>query len=544
MAIFVRDRGTNSWLIRTEPLDGPVNVGDFVRVYKRNGQVSNVRVTRVVTAGLGESLCEFTDERRSTGNTPPRGVPVVERIPPWNSAARRNLDEARAATAAPVTVAPPPVAPPTTFTAPPPVAPPTTLSAIDWRALGASAARAEAPPVVRPRDVRDIVIAGAAAEGNGVLTGWEGAGALPLSVIDEILAAAELPGEWAPSAKSASAHLGKACTDLNHDGYVARRAESPKGSTAETRNWRVRWVIFRVNGNRNDLVEIELPTNHDELRIYDDPDRRDEAAPLIDKITARYRELREGVLFEAGDVTSWLSATLRARCGAARYSLGYYVPAAGRELATRLVAAASERWGKSWASPPLPVATGPELVAGLARGFLDEVKGVTKSLATSRERARAEKREDIRPGEAAGFLRDLGTLNERLGDYRALCGDEAIRPTVVELGALREELLKLTDDASVRFSLLELKVEAEIAADAAPVAEAPNSAERAADAATEARRADPAVRVSPAGESVAEYRDANIKAAFAVAAKPAVEIDPDDKAANDSAERFALLELD
>jgi hypothetical protein len=61
-----------------------------------------------------------------------------------------------------------------------------------------------------------------------------------------------------------------------------------------------------------------------------------------------------------------------------------------------------------------------------------------------------------------------------------------IAPTVAEIAALCETLIALTDDGSVRFSLLDLDAPAQVAAPAPT----PSPAERAADAALSARRAE------------------------------------------------------
>lgn len=573
MAIFTR-LPSGEWGVCLDssdrgPADGPVTAGTVVRVTKRNGRTNYVTARAFVGRNsYGEELWSFTDERRST--TPARGIPA------WNTAARRNLDDANEAArrAAPVPTEveaereaarreneraeyrPAPRietarrSPAVLAAAAAPEAPPAALRLDDStaRAVREAAERRAAPVDLTPAlgfprvtapepvapaaraAVRDLVLAGAAAEGSGALVGWDGVGPLPLSAIVEKLTAAGLPLDWAPSAKSADAHLGKAVGDLNHAGYVARKAAAPKRGE---RNWRVRWTVFRVEGNRSDLIEIELPTDTDELRVYLDPDRRDEAEPIARKISERYAELRGGEIFQAGDVTSWLSRALVGRCGATGYALGYYVPGAGRELASRLCAPFAESWGKNWAYPLLPVATGPELAIGIGRSFAGEVKRVAGSLETARKRAVTEKRTEVRPGEAAALLRDLAAIQDRVGAYRVLCGDAVVAPIVVEIGALRDVLLKLTDDASVRFSLLDVKAPEEVAADA-PVAEAPTVAERAADAAADARRGT----TPPVGVPVTPVAPPPAPAA------PAAEIDPDDRAANDSAERFSLLELD
>lgn len=445
---------------------------------------------------------------------------------------------AAAPVAAPVVAAAPvavvavaPVAAPVAVAA---VAAPTVFGeAVDFSALGFKSAVkpvAVAAPIVAITNAN--IVTGAAAEGYGALAGWAGLGELRR---DEILAAlteAELPADWAPAAKSAKGYAGVAVAALNNRGYISRaaRVESARGTAR--RNWRARWVVAVADAAAAEVNEpvgrvvlsIELPSGSDTLRI-------EGHEVLGARVLAEYEELKSGEVFAAGDVTAWFSRVLTGRCGATRFGVGYYIPTAGRLVANKLSAALAKRWGAGWISPLLPVATTDELRVGVARGLADDVAGIARSLESRREAARRESREDVRPGEAAALGRELADIHERLGAYRILCSDAVIAPIVAEIAKLRETLRSLTNDASLRFSLLELNTEAEIAA-AAPVVEAPTLAERAADAATERRLAEP---VAPVAAAPAERK------------RPITEppvIDPNDKAAEASYERFSLLELD
>jgi hypothetical protein len=402
------------------------------------------------------------------------------------------------------------------------------------------------------------IVAGAAAEGYGALAGWAGLGELRRAEILAALAEADLPADWAPVAKSAIAHAGGAVAALNNRGYISRRArtETTRGTR---RDWKARWVVAVADAA---AAEVNEPVGRVvlsvELRDGDDLAIEGHAA-LAERVRGEYAALREAEIYAAGDVTAWLSRILSTRCGATRFGTGYYVPAAGRETANKLSAALKKRWGAGWIAPLLPVATSDELKVGVASGLADDVAGIKRSLEARRETAKRENRTDARPGEAAALGRELADIHERVAAYRLLCGDAVVAPIVAEIAALRETLRKLTDDASLRFSLLELFTETELAA-AAPVAEGPSIAERAADVAAERRRApsEPPVAVAAPPPVCGKCSAVGTNAAGPGAHSPGC---PNDKPApvappvkrppteppvgrTDADERFSLLELD
>ncbi len=342
-----------------------------------------------------------------------------------------------------------------------------------------------------------IALAGAAAEGSGALTGWNGLGSLSRAAIIEVLEEADLPTEWAPNAKSAIGHAGNAVGALKNLGFFTRRARGAKWEkfsslTDAKREYRARWIVavnLAKGANVGDaagkvVLTIELRDGSDELFVDGD-------TQLAERVSTDYTIARDSELFKAGDITSWLSSTLVSRCRAARYAMGYYVPAAGREVASRLINALSSRWGTNWASPLLPVATSTELKIGIARGFYDEVRGVARSLQAAREAARKDKKADISPAIAARLLRDLLDVDTRAAAYRVIVGEEALQDAIAEMVTLREVLAPIADDSSQRFAMLELDV-----APSAQVVEAPQAspAERAADKAAEkVRQTEPGV---------------------------------------------------
>jgi hypothetical protein len=472
----LRREAGGGWAVRC---DGRPEPGQAITVTRRDGRRSSETVTEILWSDGRESLVRVRDTRGRDTTAEQAPAPVVR------AAEQAPAPVARAAEQAPAPVAR--------------AAEPMT-SEPDWRALGAPQT---APAATTPRGwsaavfatpataIRaSEVVAGASADGHGALIGWSGMGELSRSVVLSVLRAAGLSETWAPRAKSATAHAGHAIGLLNHHGYIARRAkgsDTPRG--AGRRQWRARWVVAVADASTAEVGEkvgevvlsVELPSEGDDLILTG-------SASLAARVRAEYAGLRDAEIYQAGDVTAWLARTLRDHCGATSFGVGYYVPAAGRAVAGRLAAALSARWGAGWICPLLPVATGDELRVGIARGLADDVRTVATALESARKAARAESppKSEIGPGKAAGLLRDLGAVQDRLAAYRLLCGDAVIAPIVAEIGALAGTLGKLADDASLRFALLDLSVPV---SQPAAEPERASPAQRAADAAIETRRA-------------------------------------------------------
>lgn len=303
-----------------------------------------------------------------------------------------------------------------------------------------------------------IVIAGAAAEGSGAAIGWAGLGAMSRPTILSVLADAGCPADWAPTEKTAIAHAGQAVRKLDAQGYVVRRAKRRETLTGVRTSWTARWTVSNAAaataqvGDASGAVVLAIELNGESITC-------EGHAGLAAQVSSTYEALREGLIYQAGEVTLWFTGLLMAQCGATGLGLGYYIPPAGRELATRLAVSLSSRWGRRWICPLLPIATSDELRAGIARTFAEDVAAVAASLA--KRIARASDDEAASPGT---LLRNLEGIKDRLVSYRALCGDELIAPVVAQLNEVAERINAMTNDTEKRGALLELD---------APVASAP-----------------------------------------------------------------------
>lgn len=332
--------------------------------------------------------------------------------------------------------------------------------------------------------MNNIIMAGQAAEGSGAITGWRGQSYLTLGSIVELLESAGLPTSWAPTAKSAKAHAGQAIRNLNNLGFVVRAAKrSEQSKLQQAIGWDARWVVSRAmastGGVGDAMGEIVLT-----VELHDGALKLAGAPLLMIQVQGAYDELRNAEAFAAGDVTTWLASLLITHCGATGFGTGYYIPQGQRSIASKLIAAVCCRWGRSWIFPLLPVATTDELRQGISRNLIEDITSISDSLASLRATATKENRAEIQPGQAAALLRNLKAIQERVAAYRELCGDALIAPAVLSITLLHETLSKLTDDTSVRFSLLDLDGPA-----SAPVAKTVSPAERAAEKAASLKRA-------------------------------------------------------
>lgn len=334
-----------------------------------------------------------------------------------------------------------------------------------------------------------LVVAGASAEGHGVLCGWWGRGSLSLADVRAILAEADLPADWAPAARSAVAHAG---ASLSHPGagLVVRRAESARRRDGR-RDYAARWVVVGGLDAAGDPGELagrvrlvaEIRDGSDELHISTSDDAG--ARALAARVAAGYRARRDAEALDASDVSDWLAGVLQRRLGGARLGKCWYVPAPSRQAAARLVGIVSARWGSDW-MPCLPVATSEELAQGLVRGFAEEVEAVGAALDRERQDAGERGAEEISTRVAQRLLRELDDLSDRAAGYAALCGDAAVGPLRARVREMGEVLRALAGGAAARFALLEMgedRFSREVVEDGA------RAVSRAADEALEARRA-------------------------------------------------------
>lgn len=385
------------------------------------------------------------------------------------------------------------------------------------------------------RERNRILVAGAIASGNGYMLGWDGHGKATGAQLNEVRENAGLTTDWNIKTKSDTTYLTRACDRMNLHGYVSRRDKSPKfDKTTGTRPYRERRIIFKADtatakvGEAVGQVVLTVELHDDSSALHFEGD-----AGLAQTIQAEYLNMLDNQIYHAADVTAWLSKILTQHCHAViNPGLGYYIPACGHDTAKAVTDALAPVWGTVGAL--IPVATSEQLLTGLTRGLLGDVRRFEAKIAAERKAALRRGKEDLAPSTAARLLVGLSALNDTAISYGALVGIDNAREVTEFIGRLRAPLELLADDASVRFAMLDLSQP--VAAEE-PAPSTPTPAERKADAALAARRERPTVDLKPSAV------DAAIDAAMPMLdlgfATP-IQIDPDP----DRDERWGNLELD
>jgi hypothetical protein len=294
------------------------------------------------------------------------------------------------------------------------------------------------------------MVAIANAAGHGCVIAWNGRREMTRAAL-----AAALAGightELMPRAQSARAQAGRTVQALTGHGYVVRVERRPvvkAGELAPT--YDARWTIGRVDHDvaaqdgMGDPIHGALGRRIAQVTLTGD------ALEVVTSDTGIEKAVRDGFqrrlgeeIYQAGDVTTWLSGVLRKHCDAVAFgALGYYIPPTRTELANQLCQAVRDAgWGAGWVVPGLPVTDSDHLRDGILRGLTDEVDDLLGRLAAERTAA-AESRAsgDIGERRAASFLTELRKIGERvvayalvLGDERVLAARERIRLAIVEL---------------------------------------------------------------------------------------------------------------
>lgn len=343
------------------------------------------------------------------------------------------------------------------------------------RAAGATAAVTVTPtaPVVVTAPVAEVrptmlsganMVAGAAAEGEAVLVGWSGSGELTRAQISERLAAAGLPTNLTPAARTAHAQAGRSTVEACGTKYdvTAERRGDLVGAAPYAARWNISTPIHGAAIGQPAATTIGCVT-----LMSDGSLTTEGPAELCAAIRAEFDRRCAGEIFQSADVTAWMRSVVCGTLGGVKLGGVYYVPRAGAARAEALCTSVAAVWGTNWITPALPVATSDQLRRGLVRGLSDEAAEILADLATQRKIAAQtaadgkRKTADIGTRAAATFMLKLRTVAERALSYGALLGPELVTELRATVLAALETVEPLMDPAAQRGWLIWEELERE-----------------------------------------------------------------------------------
>jgi hypothetical protein len=302
-----------------------------------------------------------------------------------------------------------------------------------------------------------LVVAGAGADGHGVISGWRGEGGMTRAELADLATRAGLPVEWLPAPKDASAQLGRAVKAVAQATGMSDRQEKKRNrQVVDTVDWDSRWLLItndvteaKVAGGTYGTVAlvVTLMTN---LAGAAELTFDCESTSLIEQVQTEF-DMRVGAeRYVASDITNWLTDVHRFRLEAVRYGFGWYVPRVHRAQAEAICSVFwnEARWGECWMDPPLPVATSAQLAMGIANGLIAEVGEVFADLVRQRDILRTKRDDitaDIGPRAAENFMVRLTRIGTRVCAYDGILGTagtaackESIHDIMVELDNVLE----------------------------------------------------------------------------------------------------------
>lgn len=311
------------------------------------------------------------------------------------------------------------------------------------------------------RLVHGDVVAGAVAEGNGILTHWSGSGPLTRGKIADLATVAGLPETWLPKPREPKTQANLAVKGVAAEEKLTvivekRGKDWRKADVAYDARWRV--IAPSVTGEAGEAAgTISLVVTLDEGALSFTGDET-----IAAKIEDAFAGLVADEIFQAGHVTAWLSEVLKDRLGGVKYGGCWYVPKETRETAERLINAVSAEWGSDWMNPPTPIATSAQLARGIANGLAAEVDVTLFQLGRDNEACVTGK---IGEKAAVTYLRKFKAHAARVAAFEQLLGEALVKESKKKVEDAIEKLDGLLDDGlgtAKRFELIWEEVERDI----------------------------------------------------------------------------------
>lgn len=306
----------------------------------------------------------------------------------------------------------------------------------------------------KARSNDDLVVAGAGADGHGVMCGFGGDGPLTRDTVIDLARRSTIDESWFPPAKDAKVQLTRAMrTVAGRHGMNAEAFKKKNRQTVEARDWSSCWCMIAANAEQTVRAGEAFGHIVFVATLFDDDAGQELQFDLPEhalaiEVRAEYERLTGAELYQAADITGWLAHIHRDMLGGVRLGFGWYVPREHRAIAEQIADTFwnEARYGERWICPPLPVATSAQLQRGIADGLCAEVDEQLALLDGQRRKLRAArggfdangvafdggwydetgKLVDIGSRAAESFAVRFARVGHRIGYYATQLGDALV----------------------------------------------------------------------------------------------------------------------
>lgn len=366
-------------------------------------------------------------------------------------------------------------------------------------------------------------------------------GTLTVAAVVTALADADIDTDLAPKGQSDEDLLGSLCRPRS--GLIFRYVGSgtypeTAGDKLSGKRYASRWRVGRDTDKREvgesmakigmtiDLVDGEPVVTYDDAASSEDHNMRQIGRDIVTK----FRERRESQTLNAKRVAQWIRETMARTYKAQRVGADLIVLPEYREAAAEFTRAIEKTgWGR-WYWQACAYGSTKDIKAAIARSFFNDIEDVRHHWETLRTRKaremnvknkkEADKRRtagepvpahltkeitaddpksEITGKVATRLLKKLAEIDAIAVGFRVVCGEHAIAPARALLKAMQIALGELGGNESIRFSLIEIPNDEEMAREAAEA-----EAEHAANRSAIERKIESEVRAMQARKQAAE----------------------------------------
>ncbi len=203
------------------------------------------------------------------------------------------------------------------------------LAIEEARARKRSTPLVSAPVTVDAEPVRLVhgqLVAGAAADGHGVLVGWTGEGDKTRAELLERAEVAGVPSEWLPDAKEPKVQLSRAVRVAAGTAYNCETEKKVDAQVVEAREWTSRWMLVskvadgeqRAVGQKYGEIAlvVTLYTDNPEPELVFDEQSNEELREIV---RTEFEQRIAAQRYTAADITKWLKSTIKLHLDGVKY---------------------------------------------------------------------------------------------------------------------------------------------------------------------------------------------------------------------------------